>query len=626
MTGTGISNSRVRADESVADIHAARDRLVNAGLVLFACGVPPVFFFSVFRSIEHGWNPVYILHFTVGVFLIFLAFRRQTLSYKTRAAGLLAALFVIGIGGVFSWGLLGAGTIVLMTFCTSAAVLFGIRAGLVAIGVSILAIAVTAVTVFSGWNTFPFDIAQYATSFTAWALILCGFLLFAVISVVGVGRTHAYLQRSLDAGAARNASLECANEQLRVEIDQRVKAEEEQEKLREQLFHAQKMESIGELAGGIAHDFNNVLVAISGYAKLAMENETASARLKSYISEIQMGARRAENLTRQLLAFGRRQVLETALLDPNVLLRGLDSMLARLIPESIEIVFALDKDLLSVRGDAGQIEQVVVNLSVNARDAMPDGGTLTIATENIHIDADHALAHSWAEPGEYVLISVSDTGTGIAPEVRACLFEPFFTTKPEGEGTGLGLAVAFGIVQQHNGYIDVLTEIGRGTEFRIYLPAVAEKLVQAKPEREPRPAAVAKGGTATVLLVEDDELVRRVSRRILKGAGYTVYEASEGQQALDVFDERGDEIDLVILDMVMPKMNGKEVYSSLRHCKPDLPVIFTSGYSADGIHENFVLDSGIEYLAKPYSMDVFLQRVHEVLAGHEARAQSPEAD
>ncbi|MCA9620894.1 MAG: response regulator, partial [Myxococcales bacterium] len=390
---------------------------------------------------------------------------------------------------------------------------------------------------------------------------------------------------------------------------ERKEAEEERARLEDQLRHAQKMESIGRLAGGIAHDFNNMLCAIMGQVALAKREPALSESLQQSLAEIGEAAERAANLTRQLLAFSRKQVLAPRVLDLGELIADLDSMLRRLIGEDIELRTVPEPELGLVRVDPTLMEQIVLNLAVNARDAMIDGGELLIETANVELDESYCERHADVRPGSYVMLAVSDTGVGIPEDVRDKIFEPFFTTKQLGRGTGLGLATVYGIVRQNEGRIEVYSEPGRGTSFKIYFPRVFEP-ADARPRRASLPDRV---GTETVLVVEDDEMVRRLAERLLRRGGYTVIVAGSGAEALEVSAAHERAIDLLLTDVVMPGMNGRELARRLVAERPGLRVLFTSGYTDNVIAHHGVLDPGVHFLAKPYSLDALMSLVRQIL-------------
>ena len=379
-----------------------------------------------------------------------------------------------------------------------------------------------------------------------------------------------------------------------------------------QLQQAQKMEAVGQLAGGIAHDFNNLLTVITSYGAMLMADMPRESPHATDVQEIMNAANRASSLTRQLLAFSRRQVLQPHVLDLNALTGNLEKMLRRLLREDIQLHTSFDPDLALVNADAGQLEQVIVNLVVNARDAMPRGGKLSIETANVTLGPGYGPMHANATPGSYVLLAVSDTGMGMDKDTQAHIFEPFFTTKPVGQGTGLGLSTVYGIVKQSGGYVWVYSEIGRGTTFKIYLPAVPPAETEIEPERE---AILAQtSAPERILLVEDEPNVRRIARRILERNGYTVLEAANGTEALRVLERRREPIALVLTDLVMPEMGGRELAARLRTVSPTSRVLFMSGYTEDAVLRQSVMEPGAIFLDKPFTFDSLLRKVREALA------------
>ncbi len=394
------------------------------------------------------------------------------------------------------------------------------------------------------------------------------------------------------------------------DITERKRAEEERDRLQMQLLQAQKMESVGRLAGGVAHDFNNILGAIMGYADLALLQAEPGSRLHHSLQEILKAARRSADLTAQLLAFARRQVANPKVMNLNDTLQGMLKMLQRLIGEDIDLAWIPGHGLGNVKIDASQVDQVLANLLVNARDAISGPGRVTIETRNVTADRDFCARHGDVAPGDYVLLSVSDTGCGMDRDALDHLFEPFFTTKEVGKGTGLGLATVFGIVQQNGGLINVYSEPGRGTTFRIYLPRVAggpAGLSAENAESEPR------RGEETVLVAEDEEVLLNLTRDMLQELGYRVLTARTPVLAIQRAGEQGDGIDLLLTDVVMPGMNGKELADRLRSLRPGLKCLFMSGYPANVIAHHGILDEGVSFLQKPFSLQVLAEVVRRVL-------------
>ena len=392
---------------------------------------------------------------------------------------------------------------------------------------------------------------------------------------------------------------------------QEVKEKAGRQQLEEELIGAQKMEVIGQLAGGVAHDFNNMLFIIMSYNDLILEGLGKDSPLQAYGTEIKSAAQRAAGLTRQLLIFSRKQTVQTVVLDLNAVLSDLDKMLRRLINENIEMALVPGEEIGRVKADSGHIGQVLMNLVVNARDAMPNGGKLTIATNNITLDENYARTHAGAIPGDYVMLSVSDTGTGMTDEVKARIFEAFFTTKPSGQGTGLGLATCQTIVKQWGGCIEVQSEVGLGATFRVYFPCLAQTAALAPADAGTGPPP---RGTETLLLVEDEPAVRHLAVNSLRSLGYEVLSASNGQDGLHVAQNRkGKPIRLVITDVIMPRMGGKVMAEWLKASFPDLKVLFTSGYTDDAIAHHGVLDKGVDFLPKPYTPSILANKVRAML-------------
>jgi PAS domain S-box-containing protein len=383
----------------------------------------------------------------------------------------------------------------------------------------------------------------------------------------------------------------------------------ERVRLEEQLRQAQKMEAIGQLAGGVAHDFNNLLTVINGYSSLLLNKLPTEDRSRSALKHIQDAGERATALTRQLLAFSRKQILEPRVVDLNEILGEIESMLRRLIGEDIALITLLMAKNSRVKVDPHQIEQVVLNLAINARDAMPHGGKLTLETRNVVLDEAYCRLHSEVKPGFYIRLAMTDTGEGIPPAVRDRIFEPFFTTKVAGKGTGLGLATVFGIVKQSEGHIKVYSEVGVGTCFKVYLPVIGETKVD--PAKSPAPLAAE--GSETVLLVEDDEAVRKIARLALEEHGYQVLEAEDGAQALALVQEQADSIQLLLTDVVMPNLGGSSLVQHLHNQLPALKTLYMSGYTDDAVVRHSILHDECAFINKPFSPLALAQKVREVL-------------
>jgi len=387
----------------------------------------------------------------------------------------------------------------------------------------------------------------------------------------------------------------------------------QQKKLEEQFRQAQKMEAIGTLAGGVAHDFNNLLSIVIGNAQLALMKAGKDDPLREEVEEIRIAGERAAALTRQLLAFSRKQIIQPKAQDLNELLTGLENMLGRLIGEDVEILVIPQPALWWVEVDSGQMEQVIMNLAINARDAMPQGGKLTVETANVDLDEDYLREHGIEEqPGTYVMLALSDTGIGMDKETQEHIFEPFFTTKGVGKGTGLGLSTVYGIVKQNNGFVWVYSEPGQGTTFKIYLPKYKGK-GDAAPEDKERTPVAELDGSETVLIVEDDDTLRNFARKALQGYGYRILDAEDGEDALRVGEAHDGPINLLIADVVMPKMSGKEVADRLQPIYPQMKVIYMSGYTDNSIAHHGILAPGLNFLEKPFTPEGLARKVREIL-------------
>jgi two-component system, cell cycle sensor histidine kinase and response regulator CckA len=380
--------------------------------------------------------------------------------------------------------------------------------------------------------------------------------------------------------------------------------------LEDRLRQSQKMEAVGRLAGGVAHDFNNLLTVILGYTQLLMDGLPAGSRLAEGTAQIKSAADRAAGITRQLLAFSRKQVRSPRLIDLNNVMLNLDTMLRRLIGEDIEVLTVPAADLGTVKADPGQIEQVLMNLALNARDAMPTGGKLTLETSNVQLDDAYTREHRSVEPGRYVMLAVSDTGVGMSPETMAHIFEPFYTTKEPGKGTGLGLSTVYGVVKASGGYVWVYSELGHGTTFKIYLPRVDQP---AQPlTGENRPTGVQRG-TETILLVEDDPQLNQLASSVLTHCGYKVLAAANPEEGLAVCRTHPHEIHLLVTDVVMPKMNGRQLAEQVARIRPSVKLLYVSGYTSNAIVHYGVLDAGLWFLPKPFSLAALVAKVREVL-------------
>lgn len=384
----------------------------------------------------------------------------------------------------------------------------------------------------------------------------------------------------------------------------------ERKDLEEKLRQAQRLEAVGQLAGGVAHDFNNLLTVIGGYSSLLLRSVGENEETRQKVQEIKKAADRATTLTRQLLAFSRKQVLQPRVLDLNVVVAEMDKMLRRLIGEDISLTINLEPALGQIKADPGQIEQVIMNLAVNARDAMPKGGKLTIETAHVLVDDAYTRRYRFISPGRYVVLSVSDIGCGMDRETQSRVFEPFFTTKPLGKGTGLGLSTVYGIVKQSEGSISVHSELGKGTTFKIYLPRLDQPLEH---DRTAERSTELVKGSETLLLAEDEDVVRQITQELLEMSGYKVLATTAPEEALRLFEEHQDRIDLLVTDVIMPNMSGRELAQRITRLRPETKVLYISGYTDDAIIRHGVLEAGIAFIQKPFSPATLSRKVREIL-------------
>jgi PAS domain S-box-containing protein len=396
------------------------------------------------------------------------------------------------------------------------------------------------------------------------------------------------------------------------DVRERKRSEEEKEKLEAQFSQAQKMEAIGRLAGGVAHDFNNMLSVILGYSELALRKLQPIDPIYKELKAVQEAANRSADLTRQLLAFSRKQTISPRVVDLNEQTRAMERLLTRIIGEDINLTLNLLPGLWPVYMDPAQLDQIVANLAVNSRDAMPEGGKLMVETANTIVDADFCKSHGGLTPGDFVMLAVTDTGCGVDRETLDHVFEPFFTTKPEGKGTGLGLATVYGIAKQNNGFVYIYSELGRGTTVKVYLPRyVGHEAAVPAPPKEGSPA----GGWETILLVEDESQIRQLAKTILETLGYRVLEASSPGEAIVLCEKHPRSIHLLLTDMVMPNMNGKELEGKIRAMMPRVRTLFMSGYTGDVIAQHGVFDETVHFLPKPFSVRSLAEKVRQVLDG-----------
>jgi len=384
----------------------------------------------------------------------------------------------------------------------------------------------------------------------------------------------------------------------------------DRKRLEDQLLQAQKMEAVGRLAGGVAHDFNNMLTVIAGYNRMILDELSPLDPLRGCAEEVLKAADRAGALTKQLLAFSRRQVMQPCVMSVNTTIEHTEKMLRRLIGEDVELVLSLLDEVGNIKADPSHIEQAIVNLAVNARDAMPNGGRITVETANVHLDETYARTHLGVKPGDFVMVAVSDTGQGMDAETRRRIFEPFFTTKEKGKGTGLGLATVYGLVKQLGGDIWVYSEPGQGTTFKLYFPRVVE--TATLPPETPVQADEAPA-TETILVVEDEQAVRDLTVKILRKLGHTVLAAANGAEAVEISNSYTGTIALLLTDVVMPNMSGRQVAEELLKVRPGLKVLYLSGYTDNTVVHHGVLEDGVEFLPKPFSREALARKIRDVL-------------
>ncbi len=381
----------------------------------------------------------------------------------------------------------------------------------------------------------------------------------------------------------------------------------------EKLRHVQRLQAMGQLAGGIAHDFNNLLTVISGYAEMLRNEIDAADPRRAHVAEITKASERAAGLTRQLLAFSRRQVLRPRVIDVNAVVAEMEKMLRRVVGEDVRLDVRLDPSLWRVRADPGQLEQVIMNLVVNARDSMPEGGDLVVATSNVTLDERYVREHPDAKAGPHVCLAVSDTGVGMDAQTMSRLFEPFFTTKEPGKGTGLGLATVYGIVEQSGGSIGVQSELGKGSTFRVFLPRVDDEIEE--PKRPSASAMPAVCGSETVLVVEDSDVVRNLVREVLVSKGFRILEARTGREAVQVCENFNGQIHLLLTDVVMPEAGGRDLAEYIKTLQPDMKVLYMSGYAETAVFKGRRLDEKIEFIPKPFTPAQLVRKVREVIDG-----------
>ncbi|NQT87636.1 response regulator [bacterium] len=595
-------------DEAIS-IAAVRDQLISAVMLTAACFALPAVAASLFRAWNVGWENTMLLHAVAFMLFLATALLRKRLTIRQRAFLVVSAFFLLGAAGLLTWGLVGMGIPLLITCCVISAIFFEVRSGVFVLLAGVVVTTSVGLGVHLGSIVFNFDVKKYAEAPSSWFMAIVGLSVFTALILVCLKRLHGALLESIAVLHERSASLERANEQLTTEIAERERTEEERARLETRLRQAQKMEAIGQLAGGMAHDFNNYLQAVSVCMDTCLDVLPEDHPVYADLEDIGKATERSAALTRQLLTFSRRKTLQLEWLDLNDVLKKLMKMLERLIGENVDLHVDANPEPGTVLADKGQIEQVLINLCINARDAMPEGGELRVGIRNVHFTEQDCESAPGVREGDYVLLEVSDGGMGMPTEIHERIFEPFFTTKDVGQGTGLGLSTVYAIVEQHGGWVDLVSEPGKGSRFGVYLPAsedawAADEVHAGEPE--------AKGGSETIFFAEDDKLVRHLMIRVLERAGYRLIVAKDGEEAIQLLHERGGEIDLAILDVVMPKRSGKDVHDAIKAMDARIPVLFSSGYSYRNLGPDR-LPEGSRLIAKPYKPAELLLAIRDMI-------------
>ncbi|QJX00977.1 response regulator [Frigoriglobus tundricola] len=579
-----------------------RRNVLELGLTVCVVLGSIVYVPSVGLALRHEKWVVAVADTVAVVAVVALRFARAP-GFAPRAVAFSFVMYGLGVALLIEIGPICQ--IYMFGFSVITTLLLGVRVGVCAVALNALTLLGIGL---AGFAAPEMAVSWHPPSAAGWVVTAMNFVLVNFVLVVTIGVVLAALERLAEREHEARALLERERADLvaaNAALDQQVR---ERRELESQLVHARKMEAVGQLAGGVAHDFNNLLTVINGCSDLVLEALPPADAGRVMLTQIRDAGQRAAALTRQLLAFSRRQVLAPQVISPNAVVANIEKMLARLIGEDVRVETVLSPDTSRIRVDPGQFEQVLLNLATNARDAMPTGGRLTIETENLVLARGDALSRWGARPGAYVALRVSDTGCGMAPEVKARMFEPFFTTKDPGKGTGLGLATVFGIVKQSDGFIDAESEAGRGTCFRILFPAVTDDVRPASQHDEP-----VRKGSETVLLVEDEPGVRGLAKLALETQGYRVLTAANGNEAVRVFATHGDEVQVVVTDVVMPEMGGRELVEQIRRLRASVKVLYMSGYTDDAVVRHGIVEAVEAFLQKPFSPLALARKVRAVL-------------
>jgi|GEM_PF-2495670 len=592
----------------IGELHAEtwRRNVLELGLKLCTVLGSIVYVPSVYLSVlSEKW--VVATADTIAIVAIILLSRVRSSGYRFRSVAFSLVLYILGLALLVEVGPICQ--IYLFGFSILATLLLGTRVGIVAVILNAISLLVVGL---AGSASPEMAVSWQPQMAMAWIVTSMNFFLVNIVLVVSLGVVLTALERTARRERETRDQLEREHAALaatNAALDQQVR---ERQSLESRLAHTQRMEMVGVLAGGVAHDFNNLLTVVCGCSEILLSELPVDAPLRGLVEDVARAGQRGTSLTRQLLAFSRQQILQVEAFNLNQALLDTIKLLARLLGEDVALQTRLDPAAGCVKGDVGQVEQVVINLAVNGRDAMPRGGTLTIETAAVDVPEPDPLLPPDVRPGRYVRMAVIDTGTGMLPEVQARMFDPFFTTKPAGRGTGLGLATVYGIVRQSGGFLTVRSDVGIGTTVAVYLPQHEAEVTDPPSTSAPEPDAA---GNERILVVEDDESVRALTIAVLKRQGYRVESAESGAAALAACDRMPTAFDLVLTDVVMPGMSGRELAESLVARYPRLRVAFLSGYTPDAILRHGIEDDQVAFLQKPYTPDALVRFVRGVLDG-----------
>jgi len=597
---TAINSQENQPTPAVEALAQWRERIFFAIFLscLFFAFIPYVQ--SALNSFNHqNWTLLFIHSISYLSIVVIVLFRR--IPFSIRAPIALFTFYGVGLTALLMIGPVSSGRVWLFSFSIIATLLLGLRAGLASIIIN--ALTLFAVGYFLSNGTLNWT-AENSIHLKLWTVIAVTFIFLNSVVTISLAVLVRALEKDLVRSQYFSAKLQKANKALK-------ESHEKRELLEDKLIQAQKMESVGRLAGGVAHDYNNISSIIIGYSELALEKVEPSNPLHDDLIEIFNAAKRSTDITRQLLAFARQQTIAPKVLDLNNTTESMLKMLRRLIGEDIDLAWLPGSEVWPVKMDPTQIDQILANLCVNARDAIADVGKVTIETENISFDENYCADHAGFIPGEYVLLAVSDDGIGMAPETLDKVFEPFFTTKGQGKGTGLGLATVYGIVKQNEGFINVYSEPDKGTSIKIYMPRHTGQGAESFAEENIE--IPLSQGSEVVLLVEDDASILKLVERVLENLGYMVLPTNSPEEAIKLVEEHIGNIHLLITDVVMPEMNGRELSEKLQVLYPQLKILFMSGYTANVIAHRGVLDEGISFISKPFSSKEIALKIREVL-------------